>query len=108
MRVTTRLAALAGVALSAISAAQAQQAPAPASKGDVVVVTGTRVGDRSVLDTAVAVDVLSAEALEGTLGAAASTGSGDASVSASVSHPATPQASRRVPSSRARERRWWT
>ena len=64
MRVTTRLAALAGVALSAISAAQAQQAPAPASKGDVVVVTGTRVGDRSVLDTAVAVDVLSAEALE--------------------------------------------
>ncbi|MBU6319693.1 MAG: TonB-dependent receptor [Alphaproteobacteria bacterium] len=64
MRVTTRLAALAGVALSAVSAAQAQQAAQPAPKGDVVVVTGTRVGDRSVLDTAVAVDVLSAEALE--------------------------------------------
>jgi iron complex outermembrane receptor protein len=55
------------VALLIAQAAQAQQAAAAADDGEEleqVVVTGTRVANRSVLDTAVPVDVVSAESLQ--------------------------------------------
>ena len=55
---------LAGVAATPLllGVAMAQQTP-PASE-DIVIVTGTRVENRSALDTAVAVDVVSADVLE--------------------------------------------
>jgi iron complex outermembrane receptor protein len=43
--------------------ALAQEAPPAARTGDVIIVTGTRVADRSALDTAVPVDVVTSEAL---------------------------------------------
>src|SRR5690242_7915409 len=61
---TAKLAILAGVAMGPLAGHAMAQAPATAERGDVVVVTGTRVADRSVLDTAVAVDVLPIETLE--------------------------------------------
>jgi iron complex outermembrane receptor protein len=57
-----RIAMLAGVALSPLYG-QALAQTAPESR-DVIVVTGTRVADRSALDTAVAVDVVPIEDLE--------------------------------------------
>lgn len=62
-----KFAVLAGVSSTALAGVAAAQAPAPAqtnARGDVIIVTGTRVGDRSSLDTAVAVDVVGAEDLE--------------------------------------------
>ena len=61
-----KMAMLAGVALSPLCGqALAQIAPTPqTARGDVIVVTGTRVADRSALDTAVAVDVLPVDTLE--------------------------------------------
>lgn len=61
-----KIAMLAGVALSPLCGqALAQAAPAPqTARGDVIVVTGTRVADRSALDTAVAVDVVPVDTLE--------------------------------------------
>ena len=58
-----KYAILAGVAAAPLMFGQAiaQQA---ADDGDVVIVTGTRVADRTALDTAVAVDVVSAEELQ--------------------------------------------
>jgi len=58
-----KYAILAGVAAAPLMFGQAiaQQA---ADAGDVVIVTGTRVADRTALDTAVAVDVVSAEELQ--------------------------------------------
>lgn len=62
--------ALAGSFVSCITAvvAQAQQAPADDSGEDIsqIIVTGTRVADRSALDTAVPVDVVRADALGNT------------------------------------------
>jgi iron complex outermembrane receptor protein len=60
-----KLAILAGVAMGPLAGHALAQAPAaPSERGDVVVVTGTRVADRSALDTAVPVDVLPADTLE--------------------------------------------
>ncbi len=50
-------------ALSVIAPAVAQESKPAASDDSVVIVTGTRVADRTVLDTAVAVDVIGAEQL---------------------------------------------
>lgn len=62
---TIRSTILASVAAAPLLLCQAYaQAPARDQGGDVVVVTGTRVADRTALDTAVAVDVVSSEALE--------------------------------------------
>jgi iron complex outermembrane recepter protein len=61
MRYRSKLMLLASVGMIALSGVATAQQAAP---NDVVVVTGTRVGDRSALDTAVAVDVVSADALE--------------------------------------------
>jgi iron complex outermembrane receptor protein len=61
---TLRSVILAGAAAAPLLLGQAYaQAPAK-EKGDIVVVTGTRVADRTALDTAVAVDVVGADALE--------------------------------------------
>ena len=61
---TLKTAILAGVAMGPlVLCANAQTAPA-ADRGEVIIVTGTRVAERSVLDTAVAVDVLPVEDLE--------------------------------------------
>ena len=66
-------AALAGVVLMGGSAAWAQSAPdtspaaaddQPSSKNDIIIVTGTRTEGRSVADSPVPVDVLTAEAIE--------------------------------------------
>jgi iron complex outermembrane receptor protein len=54
---------LAGVAFTPLLIGQALAQTAPTGE-NVVVVTGTRVADRTALDTAVAVDVLGTEALE--------------------------------------------
>ncbi len=56
---TYLLTTAAGLALAAPAFAQT----APSSSQDLVIVTGTRVADRSALDTAVPVDVVSSEAL---------------------------------------------
>lgn len=56
-------AVLAGVAAAPLLLGQAIAQSAPTDK-DVIIVTGTRVADRTALDTAVAVDVVSAEELE--------------------------------------------
>jgi len=62
---TFKVAILAGVAMVPLVMEAAAQAPPEATgRGDVIVVTGTRVENRSALDTAVAVDVLPVEALE--------------------------------------------
>jgi iron complex outermembrane recepter protein len=62
MKAIWKIAILAGVAAAPlVGVAAAQTAPEGRA---VVVVTGTRVEDRSALDTAVAVDVVSSEALE--------------------------------------------
>jgi iron complex outermembrane receptor protein len=65
MKTVSKLAFLAGVALAPmiLSAAAHAQEAGPA-RNDVVVITGTRVEDRSALDTVAAVDVVSSEALE--------------------------------------------
>ena len=61
---TLRSVILAGAAAAPLLLGQAHaQAPAK-EQGDIVVVTGTRVADRTALDTAVAVDVVGADALE--------------------------------------------
>lgn len=64
---TFKMAVLAGVAATPllIGAAAAQTGPSD-EKRDIVVVTGTRVANRTALDTAVAVDVLPMEDLEKT------------------------------------------
>lgn len=61
---TLRSAILAGVAATPLLLGMAMAQTAPPAGDDLVVVTGTRVADRTVLDTAVAVDVISSEALE--------------------------------------------
>ena len=52
-----------GLALSSPAFAQTQPAAETTNSNDVVIVTGTRVANRSALDTAVPVDVVSAQAL---------------------------------------------
>ena len=60
------LAAASGAVLliAGAGAAQAQNAPGSATSVDDIVVTGTRVANRSRLDTVAPVDVVTAEALE--------------------------------------------
>ena len=60
---TLRSAILAGVAATPLLLGQAFAQSAPDEK-DVIIVTGTRVADRTALDTAVAVDVVGTEELE--------------------------------------------
>jgi len=60
---TLKSAILAGVAATPLLLAQAMAQSAP-SEDSVIIVTGTRVADRTALDTAVAVDVVGSEALE--------------------------------------------
>ena len=60
---TMKSAILAGVAATPLLLGVAMAQAQPASD-DIVIVTGTRVENRSALDTAVAVDVLPAEVLE--------------------------------------------
>ena len=60
---TLKSAILAGVAATPLLFAQAIAQQGTAG-GDVVVVTGTRVADRTALDTAVAVDVIGSDSLE--------------------------------------------
>lgn len=60
-------AAVAGAAIAGSGSAFAQSAPAadqPADKRDIIIVTGTRTEGRSIQDSAVPVDVLTAEAIE--------------------------------------------
>ena len=60
MRAWSKMVILAGVALAPlVSVAQAQE-----TKTDLIVVTGTRVADRSALDTTAPVDVISGKELE--------------------------------------------
>ncbi len=61
MRSMTKLILLASVSILTAVPALAQQAPA---SGETIIVTGTRVEDRSSLDTAVPVDVVQGEALQ--------------------------------------------
>ncbi|MDP3738770.1 MAG: TonB-dependent receptor plug domain-containing protein, partial [Hyphomonadaceae bacterium] len=62
---TLKTAILAGVAMGPlVLGATAQTAPPANDRGEVIIVTGTRVAERSVLDTAVAVDVLPVEDIE--------------------------------------------
>src|SRR5690606_26329941 len=58
------LAAASGAALLIAGAAQAQSTPDNATSVDDIVVTGTRVANRTRLDTVAPVDVVTAEALE--------------------------------------------
>ncbi len=58
------LAAASGSVLITSGAALAQEAPEPAAAVDDIVVTGTRVANRSRLDTVAPVDVVTAETLE--------------------------------------------
>ena len=58
--------ALSVSAMFSVNAAMAQSAPAADASQATVVVTGTRVANRSVLDTVAPVDVISAEALKNT------------------------------------------
>lgn len=60
---TLKSAILAGVAATPLLLAQALAQSAPTGES-VIIVTGTRVADRTALDTAVAVDVVGSEALE--------------------------------------------
>jgi len=64
MKVWWKIAILAGVAMSPLIGAASAQTAEDTPRRDVIVVTGTRVADRSALDTAVAVDVVGSEALE--------------------------------------------
>lgn len=61
---TMKSAILAGVAAVPLLLGAAYAQSAPGDSNDVVVVTGTRVADRTALDTAVAVDVVGSEELE--------------------------------------------
>jgi iron complex outermembrane recepter protein len=63
MRSMLKTALLAGVAACATAGAWAQSPTGPAAT-ETIVVTGTRVEDRSALDTAVPVDVVQGEALQ--------------------------------------------
>ena len=60
---TLKSAILAGVAATPLMLGAAFAQSAPGDK-DVIIVTGTRVADRTALDTAVAVDVVGSEELE--------------------------------------------
>jgi iron complex outermembrane receptor protein len=65
MRGVFKLVVMASVAFAPMmmGVAHAQQTPTAEERGDVIIVTGTRVGDRSALDTAAPVDVVTAEDL---------------------------------------------
>lgn len=58
---TLKTAILAGVAMGPLVLGAAAQTAPENDRGEVIIVTGTRVAERSVLDTAVAVDVLPVE-----------------------------------------------
>lgn len=58
---TLKTAILASVAVGPLVLCAAAQTAPPADRGEIIIVTGTRVAERSVLDTAVAVDVLPVE-----------------------------------------------